>query len=393
MVIEEGQYGCDEDRNDDASKELSELLGNNRDNHVVSNVENVNRNDDSSQRLIFNIQTPDLNEVFLPDDHIGGPSAAHDIDMDFATADPPSPECDQSANFPSTPGLSEEAIRANFQELPDSNPQKISTDLEVETHDKPNNQEAENLDATNGLTNATSTSPKSANLPQVVSSLTSVLAEPNPDSVVPVNDDGNKHDESKSLQSANSVPVVSSSTSVLTEINPSPAAESLGGTLAGPDVPNNINLLQVESTDPKLADISQVLPSSTLVLIEPLSDSLVPPCSGETITAAGIDGVLLEDTTKLSNLDQDRVGDSNSCQTGNFSALSSDFHLRSCTSESSQANLVSPCDVFQELFQERAQEFSFRGQPCNAETPLVGQQMHFSESSMYPQGLFLNMCT
>ena len=388
MVIEEGQHGCDEDRNHEASKELSELLGNNRDKHVVSN-ENVNRNDDSSQQLIFNIQTPDLNEVFLPDDHIGGPSAAHDIDMDFAAADPPSPEFDQSANFPSTPGLMEEAIRANFQEHPDSNPQKILTDLEVDTHDKPINQEAENPDATNALTNAASTNPKSANLVQIVSSPTSVLAEPKPDSVVPVNDDAHKHDESKGVQSANTAPLMSSSTSVLTETNASPAAESLGGTLAGPDVENDINFQPVVSTDPKLADISQVLPPSTLILTEPVSGSLVPKYSRDTITASGIDGIPLEDTTKLSNLDQDLVGDSNSCQTGNFSALSSDFHLRSCTSESNQPNLVSPCA----MIQERTRAFSFSGQPCHLETPMVGQQLHFSGSSVDPQGLFLNMCT
>jgi len=385
MVIEEGQHGCDGDGNDEASKELSELLCNNRDQRVVSSVENVNR-DDSSQRLIFNIQTPDLNEVFLPDDHIGGPSAAHDIDMDFAAADPPSPEFDQSANFPSTPGLLEEAIRANFQELPDSNPQKIMTDLEVDTHDKPINQEAENLGATNGLTNAASTSPKSANLAQVVSSPTSVLAEQKPDSVVPVNDDAHKHDESKGLQSANTVPAVSSSTSVLTETNPSPEAD---GTLDGPDTANDINFRPAASTDPKLAGISQVLPSPTLLLTEPVSGTLRPQCSRETINASGIDGIPLEDTTKISNLDQDHVGDSSSCQTGNLSALCSDFHLRSCTSESNQANFVSPCD----MLQGRTQEFSFTGQPCNLEAPMVGQQVHFSGSSMDPQGLFLNMCT
>ncbi|ONK72378.1 uncharacterized protein A4U43_C04F18790 [Asparagus officinalis] len=378
-----GQQVRDEDRNDDASNELSDLLGNNRGKHIVSTADNVNVQDDSSHRLIFNIQTPDLNEIFLPDNHIGGPSAAHDIDMDFAAGDHPSPEF--TVNFPSTPGLLEETIQANSQELSASNPQKITQHTALEA-EKPINQEVECPDATNDrVINATIQ--KSANLSQVVSSPTSVLAEPKPDSI---NDAGHKHDLSTTFT------VVSSSSSVLTEATPA-ASHSLGGTSSGSDV-------LVRSTDPKLAEISPALPSSTLGHTEP-----VPQCSDEVIAASGVDlgsnlntgdtlhggisedlagsAAVMDKTTlvdpkSLSNLDQERVEDANCNQTNNFSSLTSDFHLRSCTSESNLASLMSPEGVVQ----ERAQEFSFRAEPCNLETQTADKETLFSKAPAHLQG-------
>ncbi|ONK56901.1 uncharacterized protein A4U43_C10F14450 [Asparagus officinalis] len=331
MDTEECQHGHDEYRNDGASMELSELLCNKRGKHVLfSHAENVNGHDDSSHRLIFNIQTPDLNEVFLSDDHIGGPSAAHDTDMEYAGDDPPSPEFNESANFPFKPG-----------------------------------------------------------------------------SVLAINDACHKHD-------ANNVLGVSSTTSVLTELHPL-ASQTLGVILPGSDAAGS-NIIASETSDPKMACISQVLPCSNLV-----SDSLIPQRSGETIAApaAGLgwtsktadtlndgitcseenarlisvgnkmmsgvnldmDRIAVQDITRLSNLDQGRIEDAHSCQTSNFSALSSDFHLRSCTSESNQTNLISP----EVIVQKGDQGMSFREQPSILETAVEDQEMHFSRSSMTMQ--------
>lgn len=202
----EGQHDYHEDRTNGASEELSDLLGGNRGKQIFPNVENAHTNDESSHRLIFNIRTPDLNEVFLPDDHVGGPSIIHDIDMDFDSAGPPSLEFNRSANFPSTPGLLEEAIGAHSQELPASNPKNIALDAtpEADKLDKPINEGVTCPDLTDGPINAVSASPKLTSLAQVVSSPTSVLSEPKPDSTVPVNGVGQNHIESQDIRSTTS---------------------------------------------------------------------------------------------------------------------------------------------------------------------------------------------
>lgn len=343
-------------RNDEASEDLSELLGGSRGKHVLPNVETAHKNDDTSNRLIFNIQTPDLNEVFLPEDHVEGASAVHDIEMDFGAADPPSPEFNQSVNLPFTPAPPEETIGANSCELPASNHQSLSPDAapEIEKLDEPISQQVE---ATNVVVNAVSASPKSTNLAQVVSSPTSVLGEPKPDSVAPTNDNGQDHVESRDRQSSSSIPALAEPVS--DSLTPQICSETIADPVIGSDVREADALCTgaiLDEANGQQASMDNPLVSGVVSTIK------VPQ----------------EDNTRPSNLDEGHVADVDSCLTSNFFSLSSDFHLRPCTSEPSQHNFVSSCN----MVQDRPHE----DQPCNLETHMENRGMHFSGFSVDPQG-------
>ncbi|OAY69780.1 Sister chromatid cohesion 1 protein 4, partial [Ananas comosus] len=79
-----------------------------------SHLEDLRRNNDASTWHGYNIQTPDLNEAFFPNNHEEGPPME----------DIRSPDLLECAHAPSTPGLMEETMPANIQESPVLSPQQ-----------------------------------------------------------------------------------------------------------------------------------------------------------------------------------------------------------------------------------------------------------------------------
>ncbi|KAJ6850662.1 sister chromatid cohesion 1 protein 4-like [Iris pallida] len=290
MDIEQNQYGHSEYRHHETSNDLSEVLGNDRGKHVVSYV-NMNRDGDPSHRLVYNIQTPDLNEVFRPDDYIGGPSTVPSaIDTDLAADDPPSPEFMESSHAPSTPGLLDEAIPANVQECSAlSSRDKISPSVIFQDNKLHTsiNEEVGCPDATtnNTLMHASPTYPVLANFSQMVSP-TSVLTEPNPDSVAPRSaadnltspDEGNGnfhiHEVPMHPDSVNSVQLSSSALLLSNQNHHSLASQCSVGLLAAPGTISATDVMQAESANPLVTNTSQMVTSPTLVSDEPIPDSL-----------------------------------------------------------------------------------------------------------------------
>lgn len=79
-----------------------------------SHLEDLRRNNDASTWHGYNIQTPDLNEAFFPNNHEEGPPME----------DIRSPDLLECAHAPSTPGLMEETMPANIQGSPVLSPQQ-----------------------------------------------------------------------------------------------------------------------------------------------------------------------------------------------------------------------------------------------------------------------------
>ncbi|WOL18751.1 sister chromatid cohesion 1 protein 4-like isoform X1 [Canna indica] len=87
-------------------------------NHVHSDIEVIEKNDVSHWQG-YNIQTPDLSEVFSANDHNEGQTGHRSI------ADMSNLESAYGANAPSTPGLIEEVILTPIPESPALGPQQI----------------------------------------------------------------------------------------------------------------------------------------------------------------------------------------------------------------------------------------------------------------------------
>ncbi|WOL04453.1 sister chromatid cohesion 1 protein 4 isoform X1 [Canna indica] len=169
MDIDDNQFGLVKDIVIEESKDLSN-----------PSMVHVKKDNESCQWQGYNIQTPDLNEVFSSNDHIEGPSAepsqivgstAHEVPNNFA-------EC---AHAPSTPGLDEEMFSANIHESPALSPhQKLSPPIGEEAV-KP---ESSNLSfghpdpvTNDGIMHDAATVTNSESVMQVVSSPNSELSE------------------------------------------------------------------------------------------------------------------------------------------------------------------------------------------------------------------------
>ncbi|XP_008788164.2 sister chromatid cohesion 1 protein 4-like [Phoenix dactylifera] len=137
MEIDEGESGFNKDKCVETPNDLSEQ-SNNPDKHIFP------RNDGTSQSHGYNIQTPDLNEVFFPNDHIEGPTAVpSQIDFVGTADEAASTELVECAQAPSTPGLMEETISAAAQGSPALSPQRKTSPVtgeEAVKSDKPRSQ-------------------------------------------------------------------------------------------------------------------------------------------------------------------------------------------------------------------------------------------------------------
>ncbi|XP_020580103.1 uncharacterized protein LOC110024393 isoform X2 [Phalaenopsis equestris] len=98
--------------------ELSELLRNNQYREGFSSFGGLRKNEDRSHFHSYSIQTPDLNEVFIPD-HQMAPSPY----IALTPEEVQNPRLVEPAQGPSTPRLLE-VIPSNFQEIPVLSPQE-----------------------------------------------------------------------------------------------------------------------------------------------------------------------------------------------------------------------------------------------------------------------------
>ncbi|KAJ0972236.1 hypothetical protein J5N97_020195 [Dioscorea zingiberensis] len=183
MDIVEGQY-VDKDMNAVDPKDLSEFLSGDCDKHMNLDVGDIQKNENTSGHHGYNIQTPDLNEVFFHNDHIEGPSpTSGHMSSAFPVDDVPSPQLIECGQAPSTPRLMEESIPTDVQEIPPLIPHEKNSPASFVNASKPETNDILHLEldchgAINNNLDAVAISPESTDL--VVPTTTSTALESEP---------------------------------------------------------------------------------------------------------------------------------------------------------------------------------------------------------------------
>ncbi|RWW77503.1 hypothetical protein BHE74_00014327 [Ensete ventricosum] len=351
MDIDHDQNGLVEDIDTEATNELP----NSHERHTHPSILYMKKND------IYNIQTPDLNEVFSPNDHVEGPSAAPSQSFVGSIADGvPTPDLAECPHAPPTPGLMEEMFLGNMHEGPALSPQtKPSSSIdEVLKHGNSNLQNGHPDSVTDsGVMPEVTVAPDSANIVQVVVSPTSELAE---------------HKEQITA-------------TVETEVECEQKSSS--------DLQNGYVCSETKdlTVDEQIQDNGEAMPPEA-VQIEGLVSSSTS--HEESNSKAHLDRSQVDTEVAISNscgvegqpsgcCSTEHVEDVNSCLNGDASALSSDLHLRSCTSEINQVKRLSAQD---RTLAENICGVSIEEPSVPLQTPGQENKLHDSESSFELQG-------
>ncbi|KAL0905202.1 hypothetical protein M5K25_027390 [Dendrobium thyrsiflorum] len=356
-----GQLGYSEGNCSEIPNELSELLCNNHDRERFSILKGLRRNEDSSHHNSCSIQTPDLNEVFLPDCQMAPyPCTA------LTPEEVPTPCLIEPAQGPSTPGLLEEAIPSNFQEIPALSPQERAA-----TPAEPGrpwsigpSMEVEYPEAVNG---------------------TGYTDTPAMDHIL----DGTAEGLSSSVvfeQRSGSLALTHLDENLITHnrCRPSGTENTIGKSTG-----NEVNDLSVSD---QMQDYRKViLPSAiseetgnrdfhiklaTFSEVEPISSKISAVNKSDVSGAVWDADTTVHNCTEPSNMSNlGHVEDNGSYLSRNTSASASDFHLRPCTS-----------NLHEDVTLVEVSELSCREQFSSLEMPIREEPPHICGSSRQVQG-------
>ncbi|XP_065010404.1 sister chromatid cohesion 1 protein 4-like isoform X1 [Musa acuminata AAA Group] len=351
MDIDHDQNGLVEDIDTEATKELS----NSHERHTHPSILYMKKND------IYNIQTPDLNEVFSPNDHVEGPSAAPSQSFVGSIADGvPTPDLAECPHAPPTPGLMEEMFLGNMHEGPALSPQtKPSSSFdEVLKHGNSNLQNGHPDSVTDsGVMPEVTVAPDSANIVQVVVSPTSELVEHKEQVTATVETEMEcQQKNSSDLQNGY---VCSETKDVTVDEQIQDNGEAMPPEVAQIESLVSSNASYEESNSKAHVDRSQV---DTEVAIS---------------NSCGVEG------QPSGCCSTEHVEDVNPSLNGDASALSSDFHLRSFTSEINQVKILSAQD---KTSAQNICGVSIEEPSVPSQTPGQENKLHDSESSFELQG-------
>ncbi|KAG0476694.1 hypothetical protein HPP92_013535 [Vanilla planifolia] len=386
MTID-AQFGYVEEKGIRIQNVLSELLSNNYDKKSFSSIEDLERDADSSRRRGYNVQTPDLNEVFLPEvgqapspnipftpEEVQTPCVIEPAQTLCAIepAQTPgviepaqTPRVIEPAQAPSTPGLFDEVMPSNFEEVLVNHVQEndpvtsvesgklhgcISPCIEMEC-------------AEEGLTTA-ELGLKSGETTETLPSFASDLISPMPESVATIS-------SNVDLNTTNGVCFVS-------------RAENHQGVIG------NVVSDYISTTDHML-DGRKIIVPSVFALETSILTSLPKevPANSSICTdnidvgEALLDGKMaqLKDSNEPSGMgNQSHLEDIDSCLTSNISVVGSDFHVRSDGSSLHPQSSIIDGRAFDEPSEMPTRDYSY-----SFKTPMREELQHLSVSSFEVQ--------
>ncbi|KAG0478349.1 hypothetical protein HPP92_013068 [Vanilla planifolia] len=386
MTID-AQFGYVEEKGIRIQNVLSELLSNNYDKKSFSSIEDLERDADSSRRRGYNVQTPDLNEVFLPEvgqapspnipftpEEVQTPCVIEPAQTLCAIepAQTPgviepaqTPRVIEPAQAPSTPGLFDEVMPSNFEEVLVNHVQEndpvtsvesgklhgcISPCIEMEC-------------AEEGFTTA-ELGLKSGETTETLPSFASDLISPMPESVASIS-------SNVDLNTTNGVCFVS-------------RAENHQGVIG------NVVSDYISTTDHML-DGRKIIVPSVFALETSILTSLPKevPANSSICTdnidvgEALLDGKMaqLKDSNEPSGMgNQSHVEDIDSCLTSNISVVGSDFHVRSDGSSLHPQSSIIEGRAFDEPSEMPTRDYSY-----SFKTPMREELQHLSVSSFEVQ--------
>lgn len=361
----DGQLSYNEKNCSEIPNELSELLCNSHDREGFSSLEGLRRNEDLSHRHIYSIQTPDLNEAFIPDCQMA-PSPY----IAFTPEEVQTPCLIEPAQGPSTPGLLEEVLPSNFQEIPVLSPQERAATpaepgrpwssgpfMEVEYHVAGNE---------TGHANTLTMDHSSGGAANNLSS--SVLFEQRSGSLLLAHLDENLTTHSSCLPSGSENTIGKSNGN---EVNDLLVAEQMQDNRAVIlpsavfDETDNLDL------HVKPASFSRAEPISSNFSTDNVNKVDVSEAFGDAKTTA-------HNCTEPSNMSNlGHAEDIGPCLSRNTSAITCGFHLRPCSSNLHLDKTLSGNS-----------ELSCRERFCSLEIPIREEASHIYESTGEVQGLF-----
>ncbi|PKA54729.1 Sister chromatid cohesion 1 protein 3 [Apostasia shenzhenica] len=351
-----GHLRYDEEKGSAFPTDLSDVLDDKHNSRGFPSVENLRRNEESSYPHNYTIQTPDLNESYLPDCH--ATPYAH-----LAFTPEEIQNLIEPDHAPSTPGLLEEVIPSSFHEIPALSPQErtmtsvehgrlgisVSPAMEIELSEAGH---------TIGITNDAALNQSLLETAGALPVCKSVLIEPRSDFPVLSSSDGNLFSGTENrLHGSNGTanqthnngeaihPPNFSHESFNLDSHPVPATSSETNPLYSNVTTYNVDVSgAMEDIRKKSKSISESVE---------ISDRVNPS----------------------------HVEDIDSCVTCHTSALEFGFHLRPCSSNLQQPNPLQKDGVLIEAF-----ELPHRDDCSSLETPVRGEAPHVCGSSVEVQG-------